>query len=74
MYLVSPEVLVTSEHIISERASTSSSFSGLCSSIDFRCSSLSLSLGGSGEVSVLRGVDKDSSWPEVACDGEVGLD
>lgn len=73
MYRVSPDVFVTREHIISDRASTSSSFLGRgCSSIDMRFSSLSLS--GSGDVSVLRGVDEFSSWPEVACEGEVGLD
>lgn len=55
MYLVSPDVLVTSEHIISERASTSSSLSCLPASMDLRFSSPSL--GGSGEVRELRGVD-----------------
>lgn len=82
MYLVSPDVLVTSEHIISDRASTSSSWPSCCcccccgcccllASIDLRFSS---SLGGSGEVSALLGVDAPVSCTEVACDGEVGLD
>lgn len=40
--------------------------------MDLRLSSLSF--GGSGEVIELRGVDSAPSWPEVASDGEVGLD
>lgn len=59
IYLVSPELLVTREHIISERASTSSSPSRRWPSIDLRFSSLSF--GGSGEVSELRGVDSAPS-------------
>ena len=77
IYLVSPELLVTSEHIISESASTSSSsssFSSLCSGVmDIRFSA-SLSLIGSGDVNELRGVEAFPSCPEVACDGDVGFD
>lgn len=86
MYLVSPDVLVTREHIISDRASTSSSWPSCCcccgccgccgcccllASIDLRFSS---SFGGSGDVSALLGVDAPVSCTEVACDGDVGLD
>jgi hypothetical protein len=61
IYLVSPWWFVTSEHIISDSASTSSSpcFSGV---MDLRFSSLSRP--GSGDVKALWGVE--SSWPDVA--------
>jgi hypothetical protein len=85
IYLVSPEVFVTREHIISDRASTSSSWpccwesccccccccGCLLASMDLRFSS---SFWGSGEVRALLGVDAPVSCTEVACDGEVGLD
>jgi hypothetical protein len=58
-------LVVTREHIISERASTSSSSSPVLSGVpDLLLSasfSLSFSLGGSGDVRELRGVDADPS-------------
>ena len=73
IYRVSPELLVTNEHIISDSASTSSS-SLLSGVSDFLLSLSSLSLLGSGEVRELCGVEALPSWPDVACEGDVGVD
>lgn len=71
MYLVSPQLFVTSEHIMSDSASTSSSgFSGVPL---LRLSLSPLVVEGSGDVIVLRGVDPVPSFCE-ACDGEPGFD
>jgi hypothetical protein len=69
MYRVSPQLLVTKEHIISERASTSSSdFSGV---VLFRLSPF-LDCG-SGDAILLLGVDPFPSTAEL-CEGDVGCD
>ena len=71
IYLVSPQLLVTSEHIISDRASTSSSdFSGV-PLLRFSLSPFVVDC--SGDATVLRGVDPLPSFCE-ACDGEAGFD
>lgn len=72
MYRVSPQLLVTKEHIISESSSTSScGLSG--STVLCRLSPFLLCDCGSGDASVLRGVDPLPSFG-VLCDGEVGFD
>ena len=68
MYLVSPQLLVTNEHIISESSSTSSC--GLSGSTVL-CLLFSFLLCGSGDVNWLRGVDIYPSFG-VLWDGEVG--
>ena len=57
MYLVSPQLFVTSEHIISERASTSSP----------------PSLWVSGDVTELRGLGLRSIWGVVRCESDEAL-
>jgi len=70
MYRVSPQLFVTKEHIISERASTSSSdFSGV---LLFLLSPF-LEDCGSGDAMLLLGVDPAPSMAEL-CEGEVGSD
>ena len=70
IYLVSPQLLVTSEHIMSESSSTSS-----CgrSGSTVLCFLSPVLLCGSGDANVLRGVDSSPSF-RVLCDGEVGPD
>lgn len=78
MYRVSPQLLVTNEHIISDNSSTASS--GLSGSLlGCRASTLCrlspLVLGcGSGDANKLRGVDSAPSFGVLWCEGEVGLD
>ena len=72
MYRVSPQLLVTNEHIISESSSTSSvGLSG--STVLCILSPLLVACCGSGDANVLRGVDPDPS-SGVLCDGDVGFD
>lgn len=72
IYLVSPCWFVTNEHIISDKAATSSS---LFSSCGGEASLLeSRSFIGSGDVNALCGVDSTPSCPDVDWDGEVGFD
>ena len=63
---------MTSEHIISDSASTSSCSSPFSSTgvMDLRCSSLT----GLGDVNELCGVDMVPSGPEGAWEGDVGVD
>lgn len=83
IYLVSPDWLVTREHMSSDRASTSSPFFSFSCSLSrtFSLSDganegllLSSSFTGSGEVSELCGVEAGSLCADVASDGEVGVD
>jgi hypothetical protein len=74
MYLVSPQLLVTNEHIMSERASTPSSFfSGPSQVLVFPLSLFPLLLGGESGARVLRGVDSLASFG-LLCEGDVGLE
>lgn len=70
MYRVSPQLLVTNEHIISESSSTSCC--GLSGSTVL-CLLSPFLLCGSGDANVLRGVVSAPSFGEL-CDGDVGFD
>lgn len=72
MYRVSPQLLVTNEHIMSDSASTSSSFPSGEPLLRFSAFLSPFLLCGSGDAK-LRGVDSFSSLGEV-CDDEVGFD
>jgi hypothetical protein len=74
MYRVSPQLFVTNEHIISDRASTSPSFSSSGLPL-FRFSAFfGVALFcGSGDAIVLLGVEWFSSFGDV-CVGDVGFD
>lgn len=75
IYLVSPHWLVTREHIISDKASTSSSFTpGVVDSrSSFLVFSISLSRLGSGDAGLVCG-DGLISGPVAVCAGEGGDD
>lgn len=63
MYRVSPQLLVTNEHIMSERASTPSSFfTGSSLFLGLSLSLFPLLLGGESGARVLRGVDSFASF------------
>lgn len=74
-YRVSPMLLVTSEHIISDSSSTPSPFSSSSGVPDSRLAVPSFeSLVGSGEVSELCGVEVVSCWAPDSKDGDDGFD
>lgn len=74
IYRVSPQLLVTKEHIISESSSTPSGFSSSSSvTVTCECRFSPFRTEGSGDARVLRGVDVEfGSCPGELCDGEVG--
>lgn len=65
MYRVSPQLFVTSEHIMSDNDSTSSSFLAGGSCVGFL-----LERAGAGEVAALAGLAKSAGWAGVSlCEG-----
>lgn len=73
IYRVSPQLLVTNEHIISESCSTSDSDFSDVSLLRFS-EYLLLDCCGSGEATLLFGVDVAASLGVLFDDGEVGID